>query len=154
MLTRTASELGPRARSVERTAARIGWDGVVGDVEVPAALREARRRKLPRAGDQRDEGEAMRRLGRVLLLVGLLSLALAGGRLGGDLDAHGAANPQSNCVGVLTSFFGPQTQVDDAVHTLRAATAGTPFGQLARTLAQTAGSLDQCLALVGQPRTP
>jgi hypothetical protein len=96
----------------------------------------------------------MRRVGRVLLLVGLLSLALAGGRLGGDIDAYGAANPQSNCVAVLTSFFGPQTQVDDAVHILRAETAATPFGQLARRVAQTEGSLNECLALVGQAPAP
>ncbi len=96
----------------------------------------------------------MRRLGRVLLLMGLVSLAAAGGRAGMDADAHAAASPQSNCAAVLTSFFGPQTLVDDAVHTLQQETAGTPFGELARTVAHTQGTLDDCLALVGQPPAP
>ena len=90
----------------------------------------------------------MRRLRRVLPLAAVLALAAAGG----GADAHAqAANPRSNCVGVLTSFFGPQTLVDEAVHFLRAEAAGTPFGQLARTLAQTQGSLEQCQAPLDRP---
>ena len=95
----------------------------------------------------------MTRFRRVLLLVGLVSLASAVGGLGLDSDARAAAGARSNCAAMLTSFFGPQTLVDDAVHVLRSETAG-PFGQLARSVAQTQGTLDECLALVGQPPAP
>jgi hypothetical protein len=74
----------------------------------------------------------------------------AGGRLGTDEAARAQANPHSNCAAVLTSFFGPQGDVDAAVHILQQAAAaqGMPFGQLARTVAQTEGTLEECVALV------
>jgi hypothetical protein len=89
----------------------------------------------------------------VLVLMGLVLLAAAGGRGGTTEAASAAANPESNCAAVLTSFFGPQGAVDDAVHILQQAAAaqGISFGQLARTVAQTEGTLNECLALVGQP---
>ena|SRR5918997_1005998 len=98
----------------------------------------------------------MRRLRSVLPLVGLLLLMAAGGRLGTDEAAHAAAGPKANCAAVLTSFFGPQALVDDAVHILQQAAAaqGIPFGELARTVAQSRGTLNECLALVGQPPAP
>ncbi len=95
----------------------------------------------------------MRRRRLVLVLIALILLAAAGGRAGTADTAFAAANPESNCAAVLTSFFGAQGAVDDAVHILQqaAATQGIPFGQLARTVAQSEGTLNQCLALVGQP---
>jgi hypothetical protein len=92
----------------------------------------------------------MRRRRLVLVLMGLVLLAAAGGRWGTTEAASAGANPESNCAAVLTAFFGPQGAVDDAVHILQQAAAaqGIPFGQLARTVAQTEGTLDECLALV------
>ena len=92
----------------------------------------------------------MRRMLLALLLVALLSLAAAGGRIGGDGVAVAAANPQSTCAAVLTSFYGLRGQVDDGVHFLQQAAAaqGITFGELARTIAQTQGTLEQCSALL------
>lgn len=92
----------------------------------------------------------MTRLRRPQVLVGVLSLAAAGGWLGTDEAAHAQADPRSNCAAVLTSFFGPQGDVDAAVHILQegAAEQGIPFGQLARTVAQTEGTLEECQELI------
>jgi hypothetical protein len=96
----------------------------------------------------------MRSLHRVLLVLAALLLAGGAGLLGISGDGtQAAANPDSNCAAVLTSFFGPQGAVDDAVHILQEAAAqqGISFGELARIVSQTEGTLNECLALVGQP---
>lgn len=87
-----------------------------------------------------------------LLLVALLSLAAAGGR-GGDGVAVAAANPESTCAAVLTSFYGPRREVDDAVQFLQQAAAaqGLTFGEVARLVARTQGTLAQCFALLPPP---
>ena len=73
----------------------------------------------------------------------LLSLAISG-------VAVGAAARGSNCVAVLTSFFGPQTLVDDAAHLLQAfaRSQGLTLGELARTLAGEEGTVTECQALL------
>jgi hypothetical protein len=93
----------------------------------------------------------MRGRQRVALTAAALSLA-AGGTLGSIAGAQAAASSDSPCVAVLTSYFGPQGSVDDAVHILQEAAAaqGITFGELAQIVAQTHGSLNDCLALVGQ----
>ena len=69
--------------------------------------------------------------------------------------AKATAAQQSNCAAVLTSFFGPQGLVDNAVHVLQAQAAqqGTTLGALAVMVAQQQGTLNECLVLVGQPPT-
>jgi hypothetical protein len=64
--------------------------------------------------------------------------------------ALGAARESSDCVAVLTSFFGPQGLVDDAAHILQAvaATQGNHLGDLASAVAREEGSLNECLALL------
>jgi hypothetical protein len=96
----------------------------------------------------------MKRIHRVVVGSAALLLAVCGASFGiVEGRAEAAANPGSNCAAVLTSHFGPQGAVDDAVHILQQAAAeqGMTFGQLARIVAQTEGSLNDCLALVGQP---
>ena len=86
---------------------------------------------------------------RAAALVGAVALA-SGGAARGQAAGGGAT-----CVATLTSYYGPQGQVDDAVHTLQALAAqrGLTFGQLAAMLAQHHGTVDQCLAVLGLPPT-
>jgi hypothetical protein len=86
-------------------------------------------------------------------MAGILSLAAVATPFGANGVARAAASEQANCAAVLTSHFGPQGMVDDAVHFLQgvAAEQGTTLGDLAQTVAQTEGTLAQCLALLPQP---
>ena len=87
---------------------------------------------------------------RVLLLVGALLPAVS---LASPTRAD--ANPdQSNCIAVLTSYFGRLQQVDDAAHFLRQyaeEVLGVPFGQLVRAVGSLQGDLEYCLSQVPQP---
>ena len=82
---------------------------------------------------------------RTLAVIGGATLALA---VAGTAAAVPAT--QANCVAVLTSAFGPQTLVDDAVHAVQdqAAQLGVPLGALASSVAQTRGTFTECFALV------
>ena len=89
---------------------------------------------------------------RKLTVTGLLSatVALAGVAAPVVSDAAPAAG-HGNCVSVLTSYYGPKMQVDDAVHVLRhlAAQSGMTFGQVARELVTHSGTVESCLAVLG-----
>ncbi len=90
-------------------------------------------------------------------LVMSLMLLCAGGagiRTGGVAQA--AADEQSNCVAVLTSYYGPLGGVDDAVHDLHviAAESGMTFGEIAGKLRREQGTVNQCRAVLGLPPLP
>jgi hypothetical protein len=87
-----------------------------------------------------------------VLATGVLAAAMTvtSAAMAASSDAAPAAGA-GNCVSVLTSAFGPQQQVDDAVHTLRALAvqSGMTFGEVARALAGQNGDVASCLAYLG-----
>jgi len=89
---------------------------------------------------------------RKIAVTSLLSatVALAGVVSPAVSEAAPAAGT-GNCVSVLTSSYGPQMKVDDAVHVLRhlAAQSGMTFGEVARKLASQSGTVESCLAVLG-----
>jgi mannose/fructose/N-acetylgalactosamine-specific phosphotransferase system component IID len=88
----------------------------------------------------------MRRRGLTLVLAVLLALSTIG-------FAHAQANEQASCTAVLASAFGPGSGIGDEVHEVQAIAEalGVPFGQLAKALAQSHGTLEECLALIPIP---
>jgi hypothetical protein len=86
-------------------------------------------------------------------LAGALTLCGSGGWSGAGGVAQAAPPAPGNCIAVLTSFFGPRGEVDDAVHILQplAAQQGMTLGQLAAMLAREQGTVNQCLAVLGLP---
>lgn len=84
-----------------------------------------------------------------IALTGLLVGAIA--FTGAVVPAASDATGTGNCVAVLTSFYGPQRQVDDAAHLLRslAAQSGMTFGEVARALTRQSGDVNSCLAYLG-----
>ena len=89
----------------------------------------------------------MRRSSRsvAVSLIGGAALALST-----VVSVAAAPPPEANCVATLTSAFGPQGLVDDAVRLVReqAVQMGVPLGALASQVAQTRGTFEECLARV------
>jgi hypothetical protein len=91
---------------------------------------------------------------RKFMVTALLSAAVAAAGVAAPAASDAAPGAGGgNCVSVLTSYYGPQMQVDDAVHVLRhlAAQSGMTFGQVARKLASNSGDVTSCLAVLGLP---
>ncbi len=86
-------------------------------------------------------------------MAGILSVAAVGTPFASGGVARAAASEQANCAAVLTSHFGPEGQVDEAVHFLQgvAARQGMTLGELAQTVAHLEGTLSECLAFLPQP---
>jgi len=84
-----------------------------------------------------------------LTVTGLLSATVALAGVAAPVVSDAA--PPGNCVSVLTSYYGPKMQVDDAVHVLRhlAAQSGMTFGAVAHKLATHSGDVKSCLAVIG-----
>ncbi len=92
----------------------------------------------------------MRRFMVVAAITTALTLGVGGGWAGTGGVALAAPAEQANCLAMLTSYFGPEGTVDNAVHELQAIAAalGIPPGQLAAMLAQEHGTVDVCLAVL------
>lgn len=86
-------------------------------------------------------------------MAGILALAAVGAPFASGGVARAAAAEEANCAAVLTSHFGPEGQVDEAVHFLQgvAAQQGMTLGELAQTVAHLEGNLEECLAALPQP---
>ncbi len=95
----------------------------------------------------------MRKVLVALTFVSLLALGVTGMHPRTDGAARAAVGEQANCVAVLTSFYGSQTEVDNAVHTLQATAAegGMTFGEIAGILVRENGTVNECLAVLGLP---
>ena len=93
------------------------------------------------------------RLRKLLIALPVVCFVVLGSSVRPDATADAAPSQPANCVAVLTSFFGPQGQVDNAVHTLQALAAarGMTFGELAGILVREQGTVDECFALLGLP---
>ena len=95
----------------------------------------------------------MRRFMVVAAITTALTLGVGSGWAGAGGVAMAAPAEQANCVAVLTSYFGPQGLVDDAVYVLQpiAAALGMTFGELAVMLAREHGTVEECFAVLGLP---
>ncbi len=88
---------------------------------------------------------------RFLLALLAASVLVFCGALAATTTASAAPAAESNCIAVLTSFYGPQQAVDDAAHLLQqvAAARGMTFGQLAAEFTQVQGTRQECEAFLG-----
>ena len=92
----------------------------------------------------------MRRFIVVAAITTALTLGVGGGWAGAGGVALAAPDERGNCLAVLTSTYGPEGTVDNAVHDLQAIAAANriPPGELAAKLAQVHGTVDECFAVL------
>jgi hypothetical protein len=90
-------------------------------------------------------------LGKITLTAVLSATVAVAAAAAPAVSEAAPAAGHGNCVSVLTSYYGPQMQVDDAVHVLHhlAAQSGMTFGAVAHKLATHSGDVKSCLAVIG-----